>query len=128
MKQQGVWRKNKTGIRNKFKYAFNGVIVAFRTQSSFRIHIMSAVFAYALGLALGISIISWIFINTSILLVIIAELFNTAVERICDFVHKEHNKLIMIIKDISAAAVLITVLNATITGLIIFVPAIVKLF
>lgn len=38
-------------------------------------------------------------------LVLIAEMFNTAVEALCDFVEERHNERIRIIKDVSAAAV-----------------------
>ena len=51
-----------------------------------------------------------------------AELFNTAIEKIMDFISKERHPEIKFIKDISAAAVLISAIVSLITGAIIFIP------
>ena len=42
-------------------------------------------------------------------LVLVAEIFNSAIEALCDFVEESHNEKIKIIKDISAAAVGVTI-------------------
>lgn len=110
----------------KFRYAFNGLRVAFVAHSSFRIHILTAIIVYLLGFILNLNLIQWVFISTAIIFVIVSELFNTAIEHICDFIHIKHHKDIKIIKDISAAAVLVAVLNAVITGGIIFIPHIIE--
>ena len=60
--------------------------------------------------------------EAAIIFVIVAELFNTVIEHICDFIQPNYSKKIKIIKDISAAAVLISVLNAIIIGCIVFIP------
>ena len=57
-------------------------------------------------------------------LVWIAELFNTAIERLSDIVSKDFHPSIKFIKDISAAAVLVSAVIAMITGSIIFLPKI----
>jgi len=51
-----------------------------------------------------------------------AELFNTSIEKLADKVTMEYNDTIKMIKDISAAAVLIAAIVALTTGLIIFIP------
>lgn len=51
-----------------------------------------------------------------------AELFNTSIEKLADKVTMEYNDTIKLVKDISAAAVLIASVAALITGLIIFIP------
>jgi diacylglycerol kinase len=43
-------------------------------------------------------------------LVLVAEMFNSAIEALCDFVEERHNEKIKVIKDIAAAAVGITIL------------------
>jgi len=58
-------------------------------------------------------------------LVWVAELFNTAIERIMDFVSGQRHPGIKIIKDLAAGAVLLSAVTAFITGAIIFIP---KLF
>ncbi len=111
----------------KFRYAFNGLKTAFTIHSSFRIHILMAVIVYSFGFILNLNLTQWVFTSTAIIFVVVSELFNTAIEHICDFIHIKHHKDIKTIKDISAAAVLVAVLNAVITGGIIFIPHIVGL-
>jgi len=55
----------------------------------------------------------------------VAELFNTAIERIMDFISGESHPGIKLIKDLAAGAVLLSAVTAFITGAIIFIP---KLF
>lgn len=51
-----------------------------------------------------------------------AELFNTAIEKVMDFISTERLPQIKWIKDMAAAAVLITALAAVIIGALIFIP------
>lgn len=62
-----------------------------------------------------------------ICLVIICELFNTAIEKLCDVVTGEYHPVIGYIKDVSAAAVLLACLLSVIAGLIIFGPKLISL-
>lgn len=52
--------------------------------------------------------------------VLAAELMNTAVEKLCDFIHPEFHVKIGLIKDISAGAVMLLALTALIIGLVIY--------
>ena len=61
------------------------------------------------------------------MLVLILELINTAIEHLCDIVTKEIHPAIKIIKDVSAAAVLLAAAGSVVTGLIIFTPKIIEL-
>ena len=54
--------------------------------------------------------------------VLSAELMNTAVEELCNVVEKERHAGIKLVKDLSAAAVLVSSMAATAVGLIIFIP------
>lgn len=53
------------------------------------------------------------------------EILNTAIEKIADFVSPEWRNEIKIIKDLAAAAVLVSAIAAFIVGLIIFIPKII---
>ena len=70
-------------------------------------------------------------LNESVALIIVtgfvwvAEVFNTAVERIMDFISGQQNAEIKVIKDLAAGGVLLSAITALITGAIIFIP---KLF
>ncbi|TSD64007.1 diacylglycerol kinase family protein [Inquilinus sp. KBS0705] len=105
-----------------FGFAFKGIAYAFNTQQNFRIHTVAAILAIALGWFLKLNVDEWQWVALCIMLVLVAELLNTAIETLTDLVSPGYNKLAGHVKDISAAAVLITAFFALVTGLIIFVP------
>lgn len=59
--------------------------------------------------------------------VLVAEIFNTVIEKFADFVEPNYNKEIGIIKDIAAGGVLATAILSLIVGLIIYLPYILKI-
>ncbi len=103
-----------------FKFAFEGVIYALKTQINMRFHFAAAFAAIVLALFFSITLIEWFFILLSIALVISAELFNTAIEALTDLSTKEIHPLAKIAKDCAAGAVLIVSVFALIVGLLIF--------
>ncbi len=115
-------------FRQSLSYALNGLVHLFRSQRNARIHAVLAGFAIALGIGLKLSNYEWILIILIIGLVLCAEAFNTAIESLCDKFHPELDSKIKLVKDLSAAAVLIISLTALASGLIIFVPKIIQWF
>ena len=109
------------------KYAINGLRYAVVNERNFRIEIFCAIFTIALAFIFKITMFTWLIIVINICSVLAAELFNTVVEKLADISCKEINPVIEIIKDVAAAAVLLTVLSAIICGFIIFMPYIFKL-
>ncbi|MGB4776404.1 MAG: diacylglycerol kinase family protein [Daejeonella sp.] len=107
---------------NGFSYAFNGLIYAFKTQMNFKFHVVATLATLGLATYLKISSAEWLWIITAISLVLIAELFNTALEVLVDLVSPAHHPKAGIIKDLSAAAVLLTAFLALFIGLVIFIP------
>jgi diacylglycerol kinase len=105
-----------------FGYALNGIRHATATQLNFRVHLLAAVITIYAGYALHISKDEWLWIILCIAMVLVAELFNTAIEFLVDLVSPEYNKKAGLVKDMSAGAVLITAIGALVIGLIIFVP------
>lgn len=105
-----------------FGYAVRGIALVFRHEHNAWIHLFATLVALSLGFALGISNIEWCIIIICIASVISAEIMNTAVERIADFVHIEQHDKIRDIKDLAAGAVLIFSIGAAICGMIIFLP------
>ena len=105
-----------------FRFAFNGVKEFFRQEHNARIHLAATVAVFIAAWWLRLS-------GTEIILLIIvigfvwsAEIFNTAIERIMDFISPEHQPEVKLIKDLAAAAVFIAALIAFIAGAIIFIP------
>ncbi|HEY4194085.1 MAG TPA: diacylglycerol kinase family protein [Mucilaginibacter sp.] len=105
-----------------FGYALNGIWHAAATQLNFRVHLVAAIIAVYAGYALHIAKDEWLWIILCIAMVLVAELFNTAIEFLVDLVSPEYNKKAGQVKDMSAGAVLITAIGALVIGLIIFVP------
>ena len=71
--------------------------------------------------------IEWCIITIAIVIVISAELFNTAIETVVDMVSPQKNPQAKLVKDIAAAAVLVLAIGAAVIGIIIFGPKIVTI-
>jgi len=110
-----------------FKYAFAGIRDLLLYEHNFRIHLVAAVLAIALGIILQISLWKWAILALTIGGVIIAEAFNSALEKLSDVVSPDPNEHIKRAKDYGAAAVLLASILAIILGLIIFLPEIIDL-
>ncbi|MDR2431525.1 MAG: diacylglycerol kinase family protein [Candidatus Margulisbacteria bacterium] len=104
--------------------ALHGLAQAARYEANMRIHLVCAALAAGAGLILKILPYEWLMLLLTITLVIFAELMNTALEANVDLVTKKKKHEARIAKDVAAAAVLITALNALVVGLIIFAPKI----
>lgn len=105
-----------------FKYAFNGIADFFLSEHNALIHFVVAVVAVGCGIWLSISRMEWVVIICLIGIVFIAELFNSAIERLGDSITSDSNEMIKKAKDLSAAAVLLAALISVLIGLIIFIP------
>lgn len=109
-----------------FAYAWAGIISCFQSEPNFRIHSVLTIVALLLSMLFKISTIEWIAVCFCIAFVIAMEMLNTAIEKLCDVVHKEIHPGIKKVKDIAAGAVLIAACCSLITGVIIFLPKIIS--
>ena len=128
---QSVPTKKPFALKDRLKsfvYAFNGIRHVIASQHNVWIHIVLACIAICLGFVFTINTTQWIAIVLSIGLVLAAEVFNSAIEALVDLVSPVYNKKAGLIKDMAAAAVLITAIMAFIVGMIIFLPPIINLF
>ncbi len=105
-----------------FGYAFSGVAYAFKTQLNFKIHSLALVLVGLLGWYVDLSVRDWVCIIIVAGIVIMAELFNTSLEVLVDLVSPDYHEKAKIVKDVSAAAVLLAAVLAVAVGLIIFIP------
>jgi diacylglycerol kinase len=105
-----------------FKYALRGIIELLKSESNARIHLTITILIISVCISLDISSSEWCFIVICIGLVLTAEAFNTAIEKMADHVNPTYHPRIKRIKDLSAAGVLFSVLCAVITGFIIILP------
>ena len=114
-------------LLRSFRFAFNGLDYALRTQQNFRIHLLILLGVVFAGWLLQLTKTEWILIIICAVLVLVLELINTALEYLCDVVTTELHTAIKIIKDVSAAAVLLGAIGSVVIGLIIFLPKIANL-
>src|SRR5690554_713649 len=105
-----------------FKYAFRGIVNLFRYEHNARIHVVVLSIAIALGFLLEIEWIEWAVIAGVTGLVLVAELFNSAIEKLADLTEPNWNKNVEILKDYASAAVLIATIVACCIGGFIFIP------
>lgn len=99
-----------------------------REEHNSRIHLSATIVVVMAGFFFQLSALEWVAIVFAIGMVIALELVNSAIENIADFVSHGRNDQIKKIKDLSAAAVMVSAFAAVIIGLIVFVPKIVDLY
>jgi diacylglycerol kinase len=114
-------------LYRSFGFALNGAIQCFAHEMHFKIHTAFTIFVIASGFFFKISFTEWLVILICTGAVLAAELLNTAIEELCNIVHKDRHPGIKRIKDMAAAAVFITAVTAAVSGTIIFLPKIILL-
>ena len=117
-------RRKRKKLRNSFKYAFQGIEEAWKTEQNLKIHFMIMALVIIAGLIFKISLIEWMVCLLLFAIVISLELINTAIETTVDIAMPEINEKAKYAKDIAAGAVLFSAMISVIIGLIIFVPKI----
>lgn len=107
-----------------FRYAFKGLVTLVAEENNARFHAFSAVLVLALGFYFKVSRLEWIALVFAISSVFAAEAFNTVVEGLCNKWGREQDVSIGKIKDMAAAAVLLTAVGAATVGILVFGPRI----
>ena len=108
-----------------FRYAFAGMRLLFGEEHNARIHATITVLVVVAGIVLRVSPVEWGVLVICIGMVLSAEAFNSAIERVANYLTTERDDRIRDIKDLAAGAVLLCAIAAAIVGLIVFVPHIV---
>jgi len=109
--------------RNWFEslnYAIEGVIYAFKTQRHIRYHYVIAAAALLLSLFLELPMVEFVLFAMSIIILLFAEMMNTAVEEAVNLVEEKHNMIAKNAKDVSAGAVLIASVGVALMLYMIF--------
>jgi diacylglycerol kinase (ATP) len=117
--------KKRFSISERIKsvgFALEGLRTFFATQHNAWLHLVAALAALCLGWYTGLSSGEWCWIVFAIVLVFMAEMFNTAIEFLSDIVSPNLHPQVKRVKDVSAAAVLIAAIGAALIGIFIFYP------
>lgn len=120
--------KSNKGLTFSFNCAIQGFLWAVRTQRHMRYHCMMAVGVVLVGLVFKVSALEFIILVFAIVLVLFAELVNTACEALVDLVSPDFHPLARQVKDVAAGAVLLVSVGAAVVGYLVlagyvFTPA-----
>lgn len=105
-----------------FRYAAAGIYFMLRTQRNIRIHLTAGLVAYCLGIWLGLSALEFAAITIVVGMVVVCEMFNTAVENAVDLATHRRHPLAKAAKDVAAAAVLVSATVAVVVGVLLIGP------
>lgn len=98
------------------RVAISGMVYTFRTQRHMRFHLYVVLAVTLMGLLFNLSLRELLVLLFVISLVLVAEMFNSAIEATVDLVHPNYHPMAKFAKDISAGAVLITTIVALVVG------------
>jgi len=112
---------------NSFKYAVKGMREVIKSERNAKIHLFFAGLAIVGSIILKVGVLEFLFVFTSIILVIFAEIINTAIEKTLDLISQENNHSVELTKDMMAAAVLLTAIGSLVVAFVVFVPRIIEL-
>lgn len=121
MKQEK--EKEKLGNRNfldAWKNAINGIIYATTTQSNVKKQLVIAVVVMIISLFFKLSKAEFLILIFAVVLIIFAEMINTAIETVVDLYVDVYHPKAKVAKDVGAGAVVIAAVNAVIVGYFLF--------
>ena len=116
--------KGNTGlrhVRNAFFYSIAGLCAAYKHEDAFRQEVLLAVILIPAALILPTGGVGKALMISSVLLMLIVELVNSAVEAAVDRISLEHHLLAKRAKDIGSAAVMLSLINVPVVWLLVIV-------
>ncbi len=108
------------GLVESFKLAFAGVYYLFLYHRNMRIIFMLGFMAMLMGRLFQLKGLELAALCITVMLVFMAEMFNTAIEMLMNIVTVKYHVRIKLVKDIAAAVVLLAALNALAVGYVLF--------
>ena len=111
VRRLGAWQVA-SDLPASFRYAAQGLIYGFRSQRNFRIHVVTGVCVFGLGLWLQLPLPQLAVLVLTVAAVLVLELINTATEAVVDLGGRQFHPLARIAKDCAAAAVLVAALSS----------------
>ena len=112
--------ETRQSITKAFNAAIEGILYTFKSERNMKIHYCLAVVVLIISLFFDLTKVEMLLLIFAITLVVISEMFNTAIEKTIDMITEEYNPLAKIAKDVAAGGVLIATLNSVVVGYILF--------
>lgn len=110
----------KPPIHTSFLNALRGLFMMIKTERNFQIELLAFFVNLFLIFYFKLNYIDTILVLMASFAVLSAEIFNTAIEKICDIIQPDFDKRIGFIKDIAAGAVMLTAIAAVIVGILVY--------
>ncbi len=120
-------RKHK--LQESVSLALSGIWQAVKTERNIKIELGFALGVILAGFYFQISKVEWLAIILVIFAVLSAEIFNSAIEGVCNLVRDEDHlgyQETKLIRDIAAGAVMLLAIGSVVLGLVIFLPYLLK--
>ena len=105
-----------------FQYSIEGIAAFFLREHNAWLHFIATIAVFTLAAVVGVSKLELLALVFAVGFVWVAEMFNTCIERVMDFVSIKQDAEIKFIKDLAAGAVLTAAITALIVGLVVFIP------
>jgi diacylglycerol kinase (ATP) len=109
---------------DKANVAIEGIIYSVKTQRHMRYHLSAALGVLLMSLVVNVTRTEFILLSLAIILVLVTEMLNTAIEVAVDMISEEYHPKAKIAKDIAAGVVLVASIGALILAYLILYPAI----
>ena len=106
---------------DKFRDAFGGIRQGMRGQSSFTVHIIMAAAVVILATLLKAAVLQWCILLICITIVLVAEMFNTALEHLAKAVTDRQDENVGRALEIAGGAVLVASIGVSIVGAVVFI-------
>lgn len=107
-------------LGESFRFALDGAAHALRSERNMRIHVVAAVVVISGGLIVGVDRTGLALLLLTVAVVICAELFNTALEALIDWISPDYHPAAGVAKNVAAAAVLVPAVVSTAVGYVVF--------
>ena len=107
------------GLFHSVSAALEGVVHTLQTERNMRLHFLVGFLVLIVGVYLNLSAVEFMLLCFAVTFVLVAEMFNTAVEHAIDLISEEYHPLAKVVKDIAAGAVFVSAVNAAIVGYIL---------
>ena len=119
-------RYEKPGFWCSLKQACRGLHHTWRTQEHMRFHVVAGMSVLGIAGWCGVTNFEWLILILTIGCVVGAEVMNTALEIVVDMVQPNYDPLAGMAKDVASGAVLVTVIQAIVIGMIVFLPRLIN--
>ena len=105
------------------RYSIDGFFAACRHEPSFREDLIFSILLVPLAIILPVNAVSTGLMISSLILILIVELLNSAIEWVIDYLRPERHPLAKRIKDMASAAVFLSYINCIVVWTIMLWPS-----